>query len=76
MCTSGAVEETKVHGVHVLQGGDFGGLEETVEGEYAGDGAGMELAVGGVIAAAVRGCCVVVVVVVVVWQDDRPHSRR
>lgn len=49
----------KVHGVIRREGGDFGGLEQFVAGEDTSDGAGMYLAVGGIIAAAVR--CILVV---------------
>lgn len=59
----------KVHGVIVRDGGDFGGLEQFIAGEDTSDGARMHLAVGGMIAAAVR-CILVVCKGSAVWRDD------
>ena len=59
----------KVHGVHVWKGGYFGGLEQVVAGEQTSDAAGMNLAVGSMIAAAVR-CITVVCKIGAVWRDD------
>ena len=59
----------KVHGVYGWNGGDSGGMEQVVAGEHTSDAAGMNLAVGGMIAAAVR-CITVVCKVSAVWRDD------
>ena len=59
----------KVYRVHVWEGGEFWGLEQLVGGEDTSDGAERELAVGGMIAAAVR-CIAVVCKGSAVWRDE------
>ena len=59
----------KGHRVHVWDGGDSGVMEQVVAGQHTGDAAGMKLAVGGVITAAVRFIAVVCKVGTV-WRDD------
>lgn len=59
----------KVHGVIVRDAGDCGGLEQLLAGEETIEGAGLHLAVGGMIAAAVR-CIPAVCKGSAVWRDE------
>ena len=57
----------KVHGVHVRQCSDFGGLHQFVHSQDASDTTGIDLAVGGIVTAAV--CIAVTCKEAVVLRD-------
>ena len=59
----------KVHGVHAWDGGHFGGVEQFVDRQATSGAARMDLAVGGMIAAAVR-CIAVVCKGGAIWRGD------